>query len=118
SLSNNDSLFLDILSNKLNYCFNSERDSVISSYSIGWNSQLIAQRNHLIDTLLTNQSIELNYSKINQNSILKLDGDFFLFGYKKNNYSLNLFFKRKIFNHKLFKFSANIKKFKPVFEIN
>ena len=118
SLSTNDSLFLDILSNKLNYCFSSERDSVISSYSIGWNSQLIAQRNHLIDTLLTNQSIELNYSKINQNSILKLDGDFFLFGYKKNNYSLNLFFKRKIFNHKLFKFSANIKKFKPVFEIN
>ena len=118
SLSTNDSLFLDILSNKLNYCFSSERDSVISSYSIGWNSQLIAQRNHLIDTLLTNQSIELNYSKINQNSILKLDGDFFLFGYKKNNHSLNLFFKRKIFNHKLFKFSANIKKFKPVFEIN
>lgn len=118
SFSTNDTLSLDILSNKLNYCFKSEKDSVVSSFSLAWNSQLIAQKNHLIDTLLTNQSTELNISKINQKSTLKLYADFFLFGYKKNNYSLNLFFKRKIFNDKIFKFSANIKKYKPVFEIN
>ena len=118
SFSSNDTLSLDILSNKLNYCIKSVKDSVISSYSLGWNSQVIAQKNHLIDTLLNNQSTEFNYSKINQKSTLKLYADFFLFGYKKNNYSLNLFFKRKIFNNKVFKFSANMKKYKPVFEIN
>ena len=116
--STNDTFSLDILSNNLNYYFKSEKDSIITSFSLGLNSQLIAQNNHLIDTLLNNQSTEFNYYKFNQKSTLKLYADFFLFGYKKNNYSLNLFFKRKILKDKFFTFSADMKKFKPVFEIN
>jgi hypothetical protein len=118
SFSSNDTLLLDILSNSLNYCFTSNKDSVFSTFSFGWSSELISQKNHLIDTLITNQSAELNYSKINQKSILKVYGDFFLFGYKKNNYAINLFFKRQILNNKAFNFSAKIKKYKPVFEIS
>ena len=115
--STNDTFSIDILSNKLNYFFKSKKDSNVSSFSIGWNSQLFAQNNHLIDTLLNNQSTEFNYYKFNQKSTLKLYADFFLFGYKKNNYSFNLLFKRKILNDKFLTLSANLKKFKPVFEI-
>ena len=95
-------------------------DSVFSTFSFGWSSELISQKNHLIDTLITNQSAELNYSKINQKSILKVYGDFFLFGYKKNNYAINLFFKRQILNNKAFNFSAKIKKskFAPLNQIH
>ena len=117
-LSTNDTFSIEILSNKLNYCFKSEKDSILYSFSIGWNSQLIAQNNHLIDSFLTNQSTEFNYYKINQKSTLKLYADFFLFGYKKNNYSFNLFLNEKYLKISFLTLSANMKKFKPVFEIN
>tara|TARA_B110001452_G_scaffold168884_1_gene141158 strand:- start:22 stop:1770 length:1749 start_codon:yes stop_codon:yes gene_type:complete len=113
-----DSLIVENISSTINYVFSYNYDSIHHSFSSGWKSDFIFQKNHIIDTLLINQALSLNYSKKTPNSSLNLGLVYFPYGYKKNNSEINLLFKKNILKTKELKLSADFNRFKPIFEIN
>lgn len=113
-----DSLIIENISSTINYIFTYNDDSTYHSLSSGWRSEFIFQKNHSIDTLLTNQSLNLNYSKITPKSSLNLGLVYFPYGYKKNNSVFNFLYNKKILKNKELKLFADFNRFKPIFEIN
>ena len=61
--STHDSLLLDVFNSSIGYNINSNKDSIIQNLNIGWDSEILSYKNKLIDTILTNHSLILDFSK-------------------------------------------------------
>ena len=116
--STHDSLLLDVFKSSIRYNRISNKDSKIQNLNIGWDSEILSYKNKLIDTILTNQSLSLDFSKSEINNSFRLGGNFYPLGYKKNNYEINFLYESYILKDKKFKISADLSEFRPVFEIN
>ena len=116
--STHDSLLLDVFKSSIRYNIISNKDSKIQNLNIGWDSEILSYKNKLIDTILTNQSLSLDFSKSEINNSFRLGGNFYPLGYKKNNYEINFLYESFILKDKKFKISADLTEFRPVFEIN
>ena len=116
--STHDSLLLDVFKSSIRYNIISNKDSIIQNLNIGWDSEILSYKNKLIDTILTNQSLSLDFSKSEINNSFRLGGNFYPLGYKKNNYEINFLYESFILKDKKFKISADLSEFRPVFEIN
>ena len=116
--STHDSLLLDVFKSSIRYNIISNKDSKIQNLNIGWDSEILSYKNKLIDTILTNQSLSLDFSKSKINNSFRLGGNFYPLGYKKNNYEINFLYENYILKDKKFKISADLSEFRPVFEIN
>ena len=116
--STHDSLLLDVFKSSIRYNIISNKDSKIQNLNIGWDSEILSYKNKLIDTILTNQSLSLDFSKSEINNSFRLGGNFYPLGYKKNNYEINFLYENYILKDKKFKISADLSEFRPVFEIN
>ena len=116
--STHDSLLLDVFKSSIRYNIISNKDSIIQNLNIGWDSEILSYKNKLIDTILTNQSLSLDFSKSEINNSFRLGGNFYPLGYKKNNYEINFLYESFILKDKKFKISADLTEFRPVFEIN
>jgi len=116
--STHDSLLLDVFNSSIRYNIISNKDSIIQNLNIGWDSEILSYKNKLIDTILTNQSLSLDFSKSKINNSFRLGGNFYPLGYKKNNYEINFLYESFILKDKKFKISADLSEFRPVFEIN
>ena len=116
--STHDSLLLDAFKSSIRYNIISNKDSIIQNLNIGWNSEILSYKNKLIDTILTNQSVSLNFSKSKRINSFRLGGNFYPLGYKKNNYEINFLYESFILKDKKLKISADLSEFRPVFEIN
>jgi len=116
--STHDSLLLDVFKSSIRYNIISNKDSIIQNLNIGWDSEILSYKNKLIDTILTNQSLSLDFSKSEINNSFRLGGNFYPLGYKKNNYEINFLYENYILKDKKFKISADLSEFRPVFEIN
>ena len=80
--------------------------------------EILSYKNKLIDTILTNQSLILDFSKRKINNSFRLSANFYPLGYKKNNYEINFLYESFILKDKKLKISADLSEFRPVFEIN
>ncbi len=118
SESTHDSLLLDVFNSSIRYNIISDKDSVAHNFKIGWDSEILSYKNKLIDTVLTNQSLSLDFVKSKTNNSFRLGGNFYPLGYKKNNYEINFFYEGFILKDKKFKISGDLSEFRPVFEIN
>lgn len=116
--STHDSLLLDIFNSSIRYNIISNKDSIVQSFNIVWDSEILSYENKLIDTILTNQSVSLDFSKSKINNSLRLGGNFYPLGYKKNNYEINFVYEGFILKDKKLKISGDLIEFRPVFEIN
>lgn len=116
--STHDSLLLDVFKSSIRYNIISNKDSIIQNLNIGWDSEILSYKNKLIDTILTNQSLSLDFSKSEINNSFRLGGNFYPLGYKKNNYEIHFLYESFILKDKKFKISADLSEFRPVFEIN
>ena len=116
--STHDSLLLDVFKSSIRYNIISNKDSKIQNLNIGWDSEILSYKNKLIDTILINQSLSLDFSKSEINNSFRLGGNFYPLGYKKNNYEINFLYESFILKDKKFKISADLSEFRPVFEIN
>lgn len=116
--STHDSLLLDVFKSSIRYNIISNKNSIIQNLNIGWDSEILSYKNKLIDTILTNQSLSLDFSKSEINNSFRLGGNFHPLGYKKNNYEINFLYESFILKDKKFKISADFSEFRPVFEIN
>ena len=116
--STHDSLLLDVFKSSIRYNIISNKDSIVQNLNIGWDSEILSYKNKLIDTILTNQSLSLDFSKSKINNSFRLGGNFYPLGYKKNNYEINFLYESFILKDKKFKISADLTEFRPVFEIN
>ena len=116
--STHDSLLLDVFKSSIRYNIISNKDSIIQNLNIGWDSEILSYKNKLIDTILTNQSLSLDFSKSEINNSFRLGGNFYPLGYKNNNYEINFLYESFILKDKKFKISADLSEFRPVFEIN
>jgi hypothetical protein len=116
--STHDSLLLDVFSSSIRYNIISNKDSMLQSFNIGWGIEILSYKNKLIDTILPNQSVSLDFSKSKRNNFFSLGGNFYPLGYKKNNYEINFLYETFILKNKTFIISADLSEFKPVFEIN
>ena len=118
TLLSNDSIQKDILSSEIKYRYEKVNDSTQTIFNIGWRSDFISHLNLAIDTIINNQALFTNYSKISNNSSFLFSGKYFPVGFKRNNYEINfnsskkLSKKIKIFTD--FRFENN----RPVFELN
>ena len=115
--STHDSLLLDIFTSSVKYHIISKKDSMVENFNIGWHSEILSYKNKLIDTILTNQSVSLDFSKSKRNNSFILSGKFYPLGYKKNNYEINFFYESLFLKHKKIKISSDLNEFRPVFEI-
>ena len=116
--STQDSLIIDVFTSSIKYSIISKTDSSEKKLNFGWSSEILSYKNKFIDTILTNQAVSLDFSKNKKSNYLKLGGNFYPFGYKKNNYEFDFLYQRIFFKDKIFKVSADLSDFKPVFEIN
>ena len=118
TLVTNDSINKNILSSEIKYRFEKIKDSIQTIFNIGWKSDFVSHLNLSIDTLLNNQALFTNYSKISKNSSFLLSGKYFVLGFKSNNYEINLNGSKKLSEKiKIFtdiRFENN----RPVFELN
>ena len=116
--STHDSISLDVFNSSFRYNIISNKDSIVQNFSLGWDSEILSHKNKLIDTILTNQSVCLDFSKSKRNNSFRLGGNFYTLGYKKNNYEINFLYESFILKDKKLKLSADLSEFRPVFEIN
>ena len=118
TLVSNDSIQKDILSSELKYRYEKVNDSIQTIFKIGWQSDFISHSNLSIDTLINNQALFTNYSKISKNNSFQFKGKYFPIGFKRNNYEINLNGSKKL-SKKIKIFSElRFENNRPVFELN
>ena len=118
SLSSNDTFSIEVLSNSIYYNYSSITDSTSKIFNVGWFSQVLSQKNHSIDSLLTNQAFNVNYTISNNKNELHLESEYYFFGYKKNNYNHSISFTKKLSSSLILSILSEFKKYTPVLELN
>ena len=118
SLSSNDTFSIEVLSNSIYYNYSSITDSTSKIFNVGWFSQVLSQKNHSIDSLLTNQAFNFNYTISNNKNELHLASEYYFFGYKKNNYNYSISFTKKLSRSLILSIISESKKYTPVLELN
>ncbi len=117
SVVSNDTIEKNIFFSRLSYMNSFSRDSVQRTILIGLNSELIKHNNLLIDTLFNNYFFESKATLLSNKNSLSFLTEYYLSGFKKNNYKVELNASRKISNNINFKTHFSFNEHRPTYEI-
>ncbi len=118
SIKTNDSIMKDLWSAELNYTYNKSKDSSITFFSIGTRIDAVSHLNYSIDTLFYNHSIISNYSKESNKSKVSFSGEYFPFGFKKDNYNVYFDLKKYLSKKSILNLNFNMNNSRPTFELH
>ena len=117
SIFSNDTLSKNIWYSNLSFKTSFHRDSILRHFSVGLNSEIINHYNQSLDSSLNNHCVESNFVLEKKSAKFLINAKYFPSGYKKNNYSLNLNFSKKLSQKIVLNSDFRINEIRPVFEL-